>query len=81
MFLELLGIFSLIRFFRAPAASDFVARHEKLAQVIGIFLHIGLNMCSGRSTESSHGDGFFEYPQLAIFVAIEEKLALKLNVF
>ena len=48
--------------------------------IIVIFLYIGLNMCIVRSSESS-GDGFFEYSQLAIFVAIEEKLALKLNFF
>ena len=46
---------------------------KKVAQIMGIFLYTGLNMCIGRSTESSHGDGFFEYSQLAIFVAIEEK--------
>ena len=48
---------------------------------MGVFLCTGLNMCIRRSTESSHGDGFFEYQQLPIFVAIEEKLALKMNVF
>ena len=61
------------------AACDVVARHEK--RIMGIFLYIGLNMCIGRSTQSSHGDGFFEYPQLVIILAIEEKFALKLNVF
>ena len=46
---------------------------------MGIFLYIGLGMYIVRSTESSHGDGFFEYSQLAICVAIEEKLALELK--
>ena len=59
-----------------------MSRHDKkLAQIMGIFLYIGLNMCIVRSIESSHGDGFFEYSKLAIFVAIEEKLALKLIFF
>ena len=68
-----MGIVSLRRFFWAPAACDLVARPEKLAQIMGAFLYIGVNMCIGRSTESSQRDAFFEHPQLAIFVAIVEK--------
>ena len=54
---------------------------KKLAQIMGIFLYNGPNMCIVPSTESSHGDGFFEFSQLTIFVAIEGKLALELNFF
>ena len=69
VFWELLGILPLRRLFWAPAACDFVSRHnKKLVHIMGIFLCIGLNVCIVRSIESSHGDGFFECSLLAIFV-------------
>ena len=59
-----------------------MSRHDKkLARIMGIFLYIGLYMCIVRSTESSHGDGFFDYSLLAIFVDNGGKVSTEIEFF